>query len=129
MRSLRTNEDMSSYFRNNLAWQKSVALAVEIYRVCGSFPRYEQYGLAQQMRRASVSISSNIAEGRGRRTIPDRRQFVVQARGSAFELETQIEIARQLEYISRQQAMTLTEATNEVERLIHGLLRSLDSEE
>ena len=129
MLSLHTEDDMSSYFRNNLAWQKSVALAVEVYRVCGGFPRYEQYGLAQQMRRAAVSAPSNIAEGRGRRTIPDRRRFVLQARGSTFELETQIEIARQLEYISPEQATTLTEAINEVERLIHGMLRSLDDQE
>jgi len=120
---------MSSYFRNNLAWQKSVALAVEMCRLCGTFPRYEQYGLAQQMRRAAVSVPSNIAEGRGRRTTPDRRRFVLQARGSAFELETQIEIARQLEYITREQATTLTESTNEVERLLHGMLRSLDGQE
>jgi len=117
---------MSSYFRTNVAWQKSVQLAVDITRICGTFPRYEQYGLAQQMRRAAVSVPSNLAEGRGRGTNPDQRRFVLQARGSAFELETQIEIARQLGYLSREQAMTLTEAINEVERLIHGLMRSLE---
>src|SRR5947207_9982362 len=71
--ALQHRRDMSSNFRNILAWQKGVELAVEMYRVCENFPRHEQFGLTRQMRNAAVSIPSNIAEGRGRGTIPDYR--------------------------------------------------------
>ena len=119
---------MSSKFRNILAWQKSVDLAVEMYRVCEHFPRYEQFGLSRQMRNAAVSIPSNIAEGRGRGTIPDYRRFVLQARGSSYELETQIEIAKRLGFMPTQQATALTDDVNEIQRLIHGLIHSLDAQ-
>ena len=118
---------MSSQLRNLVAWQKAVDLAVEVYRVCGKFPRAERFGLVQQMQRAGVSIPSNIAEGRGRGTIPDYRRFVLQARGSTYELETQIEIARRLGFVKEEEAITLTDDANEIERLIHGLIRSLDA--
>jgi len=124
--SLRTSEDMSSQFRNLLAWQGGVALAVDVYRVCEKFPRAERFGLVQQMQRAGVSIPSNLAEGRGRGTIPDYRRFVLQARGSTYELETQIEIARRLGFMTEEEAIKLTNDANDVERMIHGLIRSLD---
>jgi len=116
---------MASEFRNVIAWQKSVALAVRTCRVCDSFPRHEVFGLAAQMRRAAVSVPSNIAEGRGRNTAREYRQFLYQARGSAYELETQIEIARQLGYLEAAEAMTAD--VNEVQRLINGIIRSLDA--
>jgi four helix bundle protein len=119
---------MASQFRNLEAWQKAVALAVEIYQVCRQFPRSEQFGLIQQMQRAAVSVPSNIAEGRGRATARDYRNFVLHARGSTYELETQIEIVKLLGYIDAERANTLTEATNEVARLINGLIRSLDNQ-
>jgi four helix bundle protein len=98
-----------------------------MYRVCENFPRHELFGLAGQMRRAAVSVPSNIAEGRGRRTTGEYRHFLYQARGSSYELETQIEIAKQLGYISREQAGCLTDDVNEVQRLIHGVIRSVSS--
>ena len=117
---------MSSQFKNSIAWQKSVELAVSTYRLCQTFPRHERFGLAEQMRRAAVSISSNIAEGRGRRTATDYRHFLFQARGSSYELETQIEIARRLGYVSDEIAIALTDQANEVQRLIHGVIRTMN---
>jgi len=75
-------------------------LAVCVYRHTESFPKHEIYGLSQQMRRAAVSVASNIAEGKGRWTQREFRQFLFHARGSLLELETQIEIAHRLEYLS-----------------------------
>ena len=120
---------MASQFKNVEAWQKAVALAVEIYRVCKMFPRDERFGLISQMQRAAVSVPSNIAEGRGRSTARDYRNFLFHARGSSHELETQIEIARLLGYVADDEASTLTEATNKVQRLINGIIRSLDARE
>jgi four helix bundle protein len=118
---------MASQFRNVEAWQKGVALAAEIYQVCSTFPRQERFGLVDQMQRAAVSVPSNIAEGRGRSTVRDYRKFVFNARGSAYELETQIEIAKVLGYVDGEMAIRLTEKTNEVQRLINGLIRSLEA--
>jgi four helix bundle protein len=118
---------MASQFRNVEAWQKGVALAAEVYRLCGGFPRDERFGLVQQMQRAAVSVPSNIAEGRGRSTVRDYRNFVFHARGSAYELETQIEIAKMLGYLADEAATRLTEKANEVQRLINGLIRSLEA--
>jgi len=83
--------------------------------------------MAQQMRAASVSVASNIAEGCGRGTIPDYRRFVLQARGSAYELETQTEIAKQVGLMNEADADQLTAAIAEVNRLINGIIRELNS--
>jgi four helix bundle protein len=118
---------MSSQFRTLVAWQKAVELAVKMYRVCEKFPRYEQFGLAQQMRGASVSVPSNVAEGCGRGTLPDYRRFLFQARGSVYELETQIEIAKRIGIMTATDASTLTSDSTEVARLINGIIRELNS--
>jgi len=81
------------------------------------------------MQRAAVSVPSNIAEGRGRASARDYRNFLLHARGSSYELETQIEIAKQLGYIRAEEASKLTEDTNRVQRLIHGIVRSLEARE
>jgi four helix bundle protein len=83
-------------FRELVVWQRSIQLATLIYRLTQSFPREELYGLTSQLRRAAVSVSSNIAEGQGRLSSGEFRQFLGVARGSNFELQTQLEIARQL---------------------------------
>jgi four helix bundle protein len=118
---------MASEFRNLTAWQKAVALAVDVYRVCETFPRAERFGLIQQLETAAVSVPSNIAEGRGRSTARDYRNFLLHARGSTYEVETQIEIAKRLGYITIEQANALTEAANEVARLINGIVRAIDA--
>lgn len=79
-----------------IVWQRAVELSTEIYRLTASFPKSEQFGLINQMRRASVSIASNIAEGYGRSTRGEYLQFLGHARGSKCELQTQLVIARSL---------------------------------
>lgn len=120
---------MSSHFRELIAWQKSVDLALKVYRTCEAFPKYEQYGLAQQMRSASVSVPSNVAEGCGRGTPPDYRRFLLHARGSTYELETQIEIAKRAGFIIETEAQALISDTNEVERILNGMIRRLNARE
>ena len=85
-------------FRDLLVWQRAIQLSVSIYRLTKDFPREELYGLSSQIRRAAVSVPSNIAEGHGRLHTGEYRQFLGVARGSNFELQTQLEIARALRY-------------------------------
>lgn len=85
-------------FRDLLVWQRSIQLATVAYRATDGFPREEIYGLKNQMRRSAVSIPSNIAEGQGRLSTGEFRQFLGVARGSNCELQTQIEIARALKF-------------------------------
>jgi four helix bundle protein len=89
------------------------------------FPKHEIYGLSQQMRRAAVSIASNIAEGKGRNTDKAFRQFLFNARGSLLELETQIVIAHERQYIQSESFGKLREQTQQVGRSLAGLLNSL----
>ncbi|MGH9421115.1 MAG: four helix bundle protein [Thermoanaerobaculia bacterium] len=114
-----------SIYRRLEVWQEAFALAIETYAATQGFPKHEIYGLSSQMRRAAVSIPSNIAEGRGRGTKPDFCRFAVQARGSLFELQTQITIAEALEYISHDTSKGLTKRTETVVRLLNGLIRHL----
>jgi four helix bundle protein len=85
-------------FKDLIVWQKAYKLVLEIYRLTKDFPRFELYGLAQQMRRAAVSIPSNIAEGYGRRHKAEYRQFLVVSYGSLSELETQYLLSIDLQY-------------------------------
>ena len=78
----------ASSFRDLRVWQQAMDLALETYRATGAFPKYELYGLAQQMRRAAVSVASNIAEGKGHRSDKEFQRFLFHARGSLLELET-----------------------------------------
>jgi four helix bundle protein len=87
---------MVQSFRELIVWQRSIQLAASVYRLTQLFPKEETYGLSNQMRRSAVSIPSNIAEGHGRLSIGEYRQFLGVARGSNFELRTQLEIARVL---------------------------------
>ncbi len=97
-------------------------------RVCdvrSNFPKAEMFGLTSQMRRAAVSIPSNIAEGYGRATDKAFALFLVQARGSIFELQTQIEISTSLGYLDPQRSKALQELTEDVAKLLNGLLRTM----
>jgi len=107
-------------------WQKARVIAKDIYLATKSFPRAETFGLVQQMRRAAVSILCNIAEGRGRRSRPDYRHFVLIARGSTFELQAQIIIACDIEYIEKATAKGLVKRTAEIARMLSGLVRYID---
>jgi len=87
---------MARSYRDLLIWQKGIQLTVLVYQLSKTFPREDLYGLTSQMRRAAVSIPSNIAEGAGRLNTPEFRQFLGIARGSSFELQTQLTIAKEL---------------------------------
>ena len=90
---------MSESYRDVIAWQKSMALVTEVYRVTEDFPRREMYGLTRQLREAAVSVPSNIAEGKGRQTKRDYVQFLYRARGSLLEAQTQLEVGRNLQFL------------------------------
>lgn len=89
-----------AYFKELLVWQKSVAFVTEIYVITENFPKSEMFGLSSQLRRAAVSVPSNIAEGNSRRSSPDYTQFLKISRGSCAEIETQLLIAKNLGFIS-----------------------------
>lgn len=113
---------MASY-RDLEVWQKSRKLATHVYRKTAKFPRGEWYGLVQQMRRAAVSIASNIAEAHGRSSSRERAKFLGIARGSLMELETQAFIAGDLRFLAERQTEILVNACNEVARQLNGLIR------
>jgi four helix bundle protein len=96
-------------------WQEAVDLALVVYRATAEFPKHELYGLTSQMR-AAVSVSSNIAEGKGHNSDGDFSRFLFHARGSLLELQTQIVIARGLEYMTVHRAATLTSTTDDLGR-------------
>jgi four helix bundle protein len=100
-------------------------LVVSVYHETQGFPKEEAYGLTSQMRRASVSIPSNIAEGKGRSTDRDRALFFCHARGSLLELETQILIAQRLNYLPQPRAENLIRASNELGRMLNSLIQSI----
>ena len=116
---------MGSSYYDLRVWQGAMDLAVEVYRITGSFPRHELYGLTNQIRRAAVSVPSNIAEGKGRRTDADFSAFLFRARGALLELQTQVVLAQRLEYIRQQDAARILKAAAAVGSGLAGLINSL----
>lgn len=116
-----------SSFRNLSVWRKAGDLAVLIYSATEKFPKSELYGLTSQMRRAAVSISSNLAEGWKRIHKKEKMQFYSVAHGSAAELESQIEIARRLGFLADDEYGKSLSLTEEVSKMINGLIKSLTS--
>jgi four helix bundle protein len=113
-------------YRDLIVWQRAMDLVEAIYRTTGTFPREEIYGLTSQIRRAAISIPSNIAEGNGRNTTRDYVHFLGMAYGSVKEVETQVLIAKRLQYINSTRGDELVNITGEVARLISGLVNSLN---
>jgi four helix bundle protein len=112
-------------YRDLVAWQKAMDLAEQVYRQTVDYPLEERYGLTSQLRRAATSIPSNIAEGQGRRTSDEEFvRFLKIALGSLCELETQLELSSRLKLLNVSQAASLRPATDEVGRLINGLIKS-----
>ncbi|WP_265132425.1 four helix bundle protein [Chryseobacterium oranimense] len=114
-------------FKELLVWQRSIDFVTDIYRSTGSFPKDEMYGLTSQIRRASVSIPSNIAEGNSRRSKPDYLQFLKIARGSCAELETQLMISKNLNYLNEEDHQKLNNNIIEISKMLNGLINSLQS--
>jgi four helix bundle protein len=113
-------------YRDLIVWQKAMDLVEAVYRVSAVFPREEIYGLTSQIRRAAISIPSNIAEGNGRNATRDYLNFLGMAYGSVKEVETQVLIAERLRYIESIRSCELTTMTEEVARLISGLTNYLN---
>lgn len=114
-------------YKDLIVWQKAVDLVAEIYKVTDRFPDREKYGLSSQMRRAAVSIPSNIAEGRSRSTKKDFVNFLHVALGSSTELETQLIIGQRLTYIQNSDFQRTTAQLSEVCRMLHGMIRKLEA--
>jgi four helix bundle protein len=119
---------MSSSFRDLRVWQDALKLTIETYRRTAEFPKHEIYGLSQQMRRAAVSVPSNIAEGKGRRTNREFAQFLFNARGSLLELQTQVIIAQELGYISEKESRNLLDKATQVGRGLAGLIHAVQGD-
>lgn len=106
-------------------WKKAIELADEVYRVTRDFPDYERFGLANQMRRAAVSVSSNLAEGSSRGAGRDFARFVEIAYGSTMELVSQIHVAQRQEFIPADNARQLYRQAEEIARMLSGLKSSI----
>jgi four helix bundle protein len=116
---------MARSYRELLVWQKAKALAVRVYQVTETFPRKEIYSLTSQMTRAAVSVASNIAEGQGRLTCGEFLHFLGQARGSLLELDTQLAIALDLNYLNPEEHKRVEQEIYQVLGLLNRLIESL----
>jgi four helix bundle protein len=115
---VRTHKDLD-------VWKKAVVFVTDIYKATNSFPSSELYGLTSQIRRAAVSVPSNISEGAARKSKTEFKQFLFIALSSAAELETQIIIAGNLQYLDINYVKTLTEELSSISKMIQGLIKSL----
>lgn len=114
-------------FKDLVAWQKAHRLAVDIYKSTDLFPKSEQFGLTNQIRRAIVSVASNIAEGFGRRTKADRIHFYDMARASLHEVQAQLLIARDVQYMKAETYAQLEEKSVECHKILTGLINKTNS--
>ena len=120
---------MGQSFKDLVVWQRAVELTVDVYKLTSKFTESERFGLTNQMRRASVSVASNIAEGYGRSTKGEYVQFLGHARGSCSELETQIVIAKKLGFGAPQNLQSAESLCNDVGRLLGALMKSIRSKQ
>lgn len=114
-------------FRNLKVWQKAHPLVLDVYRVTRTFPKEETYGLVSQMRRSAMSIPTNISEGCGRQSDPDFMRFLVISNGSAKELDYQLLLSRDLNYIDEGTYQRLHAQLDEVCRMLNGLMNSIST--
>jgi four helix bundle protein len=112
-------------YRDLIVWQKAMDLVQAVYAATKRFPKGELYALTSQLRRAAVSIPSNIAEGQGRTSVREFHNFLSMAHGSLREVETQILMAQRLAYLPKQEVQAILNLAGEVGRLINGLSNSL----
>lgn len=120
-----SDADKPASFKDLIVWQKSILLVKQLYKLTGIFPSEEKFGLISQLRRAAVSVPSNIAEGQARRTTADFIHFVSNAEGSLAEVETQLIIAVELSFCSQAQADTCYSLIVEIRKMLNALRRSL----
>ncbi len=119
---------MAQSFRDLAVWQRAMQMTVAVYRLTQDFPREEQFGLTSQIRRSAVSIPSNIAEGQGRSSVGEFRQFLGMARGSNCEVQTQLEIARTLKFGNPSLIDEAESLSNEVRKMLFGLMDSIKTQ-
>ena len=112
-------------YKEFTVWQRAMELAAEVYRLAGLLPKFETYGLAYQMRRAAVSIPSNIAEGQGRNSTKEFINFLAIARGSQNELETQLLLCVKLEYFKQAEVSIALDLCLEVSKMLNVLIKKL----
>jgi four helix bundle protein len=112
-------------YRDSIAWQKAMELTAAVYRCTQSFPPEERFGLTNQLRRAAVSVASNIAEGKGRISRGELMQFLGMSRGSALEVQTQLEIAVMLGFGDSAGLKTAQELASEVVRILNASLATM----
>lgn len=118
---------MKSDYRKLIVWEKSVALVKDVYVLTKKFPDDEKFGLTSQIRRAAVSIPSNIAEGKLRDSDPEFRRFLLISFGSGGELETQLEISLQLGYIQGADLTPVSEKLSEIMKILNTLITKLNA--
>jgi four helix bundle protein len=123
--NLFSGENMGASFKDLIVWQRAVELSLAVYEFTSGFPGTEQFGLVNQLRRASVSIASNIAEGYGRSTRGEYVQFLGHARGSNFELQTQLIISEKLKYGMEGKYRQAERLSQEVSRMLVALMAKL----
>jgi four helix bundle protein len=118
---------MAQDYRDLVVWQKAIQLTVCIYKLTQTFPKEELYGLCSQMRRASIFVASNIAEGRGRLNVAEFRQFLGLAQGSIYELQTQLIVAKAL-VLGDEAALTQADSlSNEVSKMLTSFIQRLNA--
>lgn len=114
-------------YKELIVWRKSIDLVTDIYAVTNIFPKEEMYGLTSQIRRSSISIPSNIAEGHSRRSTNDYVQFLKIARGSCAELETQLIISKNLDYLNLEKFQILIEKASEISKMLNAVITKLQT--
>src|ERR1035438_2720651 len=119
--------DLGTSFKDLVVWQRAIQLTVAIYKLTSSFPESERFALTNQLRRASVSIASNIAEGYGKSSKGEYLLFLGHARGFCAEVETQLVIAKELEFGTKQELATAASLCDEVGKMLVALMKSLYS--
>ena len=112
-------------FRKLKVWKKAVQLATDIFKTTEKYPKSELYGLTSQIRRSVVSISSNIAEGAGRGSQKEFQQFLNISMGSCYELETQLTISRNLEYVGEKDFIKLRRELVEIQKMLYSLVKRI----
>ena len=116
---------MGASYQNLVAWQRAMELVTDVYKITRAFPKEEVYGLTSQLRRAAISVPSNIAEGQGRKGDGEFKHFLRISLGSLMEVETQIMISERLGYLNPSAAQTLLRDTAELGKIMNGLINSL----
>lgn len=117
----------SSNYQDLKVWQKAIDLTTEIYSIVKQLPRDEQYALSDQMRRAAVSVPSNIAEGRGRGTDKEFVHYLLMSRGSLWDLSTQLVICERLQYLDQAQISDARQLITEISKMINALAKSFSA--